>query len=33
MARELYALALAQGFRGQDIVSLLAMYQSWAKTS
>jgi 3-hydroxyisobutyrate dehydrogenase len=33
MTRELYALALAQGFRGQDIVSLLAMYQSWAKTS
>jgi 3-hydroxyisobutyrate dehydrogenase len=29
--RELYALALAEGFRGQDIVSLLAMYQNWAK--
>jgi 3-hydroxyisobutyrate dehydrogenase-like beta-hydroxyacid dehydrogenase len=29
--RELYALALTQGFRGQDIVSLLAMYQNWAK--
>jgi hypothetical protein len=29
--RELYALALAEGFRGQDIVSLLAMYQHWAK--
>jgi 3-hydroxyisobutyrate dehydrogenase-like beta-hydroxyacid dehydrogenase len=23
--------ALAEGFRGQDIVSLLAMYQNWAK--
>jgi 3-hydroxyisobutyrate dehydrogenase-like beta-hydroxyacid dehydrogenase len=29
--RELYAMALAEGFRGQDIVALLAMYQSWAK--
>lgn len=29
--RELYALALAEGFRGKDIVALLAMYQSWAK--
>jgi 3-hydroxyisobutyrate dehydrogenase-like beta-hydroxyacid dehydrogenase len=29
--RELYALALAEGFRGQDIVALLAMYQNWAK--
>jgi 3-hydroxyisobutyrate dehydrogenase len=29
--RELYALALAEGFRGQDIVSLLKMYQNWAK--
>jgi len=29
--RELYALALAEGFRGHDIVSLLAMYQHWAK--
>jgi 3-hydroxyisobutyrate dehydrogenase-like beta-hydroxyacid dehydrogenase len=29
--RELYALALCEGFRGQDIVSLLAMYQNWAK--
>ena len=26
-----YALALAEGFRGQDIVALLAMYQNWAK--
>jgi len=30
-SRELYALALAEGFRGQDIVALLAMYQNWAK--
>jgi 3-hydroxyisobutyrate dehydrogenase len=29
--RELYAVALANGFRGQDIVALLAMYQGWAK--
>jgi len=29
--RELYAMALAEGFRGQDIVALLAMYQSWVK--
>lgn len=28
--RELYAVALAEGFRGQDIVALLAMYQAWA---
>jgi hypothetical protein len=27
----LHALALAEGFRGQDIVSLLAMYQNWTK--
>jgi 3-hydroxyisobutyrate dehydrogenase len=27
----MYALALAEGFRVQDIVSLLAMYQNWAK--
>lgn len=30
--RELYAVALAEGFRGQDIVALLAMYQRWAKS-
>jgi 3-hydroxyisobutyrate dehydrogenase-like beta-hydroxyacid dehydrogenase len=29
-SRELYALALAEGFRGQDIVALLSMYQNWA---
>jgi len=28
--RELYALALAEGFRGQDIVALLKMYRKWA---
>lgn len=31
LVRELSALALAEGFRGQDIVALLAMYQGWAK--
>ena len=31
--RELYALALAEGFRGQDIVALLAMYQRWAQSN
>jgi 3-hydroxyisobutyrate dehydrogenase-like beta-hydroxyacid dehydrogenase len=29
--RELFSLALAQGFRGKDIVSVLAMYQGWIK--
>ena len=29
--REMYALALAEGFRGQDIVALLQMYKNWAK--
>jgi 3-hydroxyisobutyrate dehydrogenase-like beta-hydroxyacid dehydrogenase len=29
--REMYALALAEGFRGKDIVALLQMYQNWAK--
>src|SRR5262245_31841429 len=28
--RELYALALAEGFRGRDIVALLQMYQKWS---
>lgn len=28
--RELFALALAEGFRGQDIVALLKMYRNWA---
>jgi len=31
--REMYALALAEGFRGKDIVALLQMYQNWAKPS
>src|SRR6516164_2227111 len=29
--RELYAMALAEGLRGQDIVALLAMYRRWAE--
>lgn len=29
--RELFALALAEGYRGRDIVALLQMYQEWAK--
>ncbi len=29
--RELFALALAEGYRGRDIVALLAMYQDWSK--
>lgn len=29
--RELYALALAEGYRGRDIVALLAMYQAWSQ--
>ncbi len=33
IVREMYALALAEGFRGQDIVALLAMYKKWAETS
>jgi 3-hydroxyisobutyrate dehydrogenase-like beta-hydroxyacid dehydrogenase len=31
VVRELFAVALAEGFRGQDIVALLSMYQGWAK--
>lgn len=30
IVREMYAMALAEGFRGQDIVALLAMYNKWA---
>jgi len=30
IVREMYALALVEGFRGQDIVALLAMYDRWA---
>lgn len=29
MVREMFSVALASGFRGQDIVALLAMYQQW----
>lgn len=29
-AQDMYALALAEGFEGQDIVALLAMYSRWA---
>jgi len=31
LVRELYALALATGFRGRDIVALLAMYNKWSE--
>jgi 3-hydroxyisobutyrate dehydrogenase len=30
IVREMYSLALSEGFRGQDIVALLQMYQRWA---
>ena len=30
MVRELFALAIAEGFEGQDIVALLEMYRRWA---
>lgn len=30
-SRELYAMALAEGFAGKDIVSLVELYGSWAK--
>mgnify|MGYP001348822142 CR=1 FL=1 len=30
IVREMYALALAEGFRGKDIVALMAMYEKWA---
>ena len=33
VVRELYAMALAEGFRGQDIVALMAMYDKWAGAS
>ncbi len=29
--RELYAIALAEGFRGQDIVAMLSLYRRWAQ--
>ncbi len=33
MAREMYALAVAEGYRGQDIVALMDMYRQWARRS
>jgi 3-hydroxyisobutyrate dehydrogenase len=33
MVRELFALAIAEGFEGQDIVALLEMYRRWAVSS
>jgi len=33
LAREMYALALAEGYRGKDIVALMDMYRQWAKTA
>jgi 3-hydroxyisobutyrate dehydrogenase len=32
LAREMYALAVAEGYRGQDIVALMDMYRQWAKS-
>jgi 3-hydroxyisobutyrate dehydrogenase len=29
--RELFALALAEGYRGRDIVALLDMYRRWGR--
>ena len=31
LAREMYALAVAEGYKGQDIVALMDMYRQWAK--
>ena len=31
LAREIYALAVAEGYKGQDIVALMDMYRQWAK--
>ncbi|MDA1098746.1 MAG: NAD(P)-dependent oxidoreductase [Proteobacteria bacterium] len=33
LAREMYALAVAEGYKGQDIVALMDMYRQWAKRS
>lgn len=30
-SRDLYAMALSEGFGGQDIVALLSMYQNWVR--
>ncbi|MDP6832490.1 MAG: NAD(P)-dependent oxidoreductase [Alphaproteobacteria bacterium] len=32
LAREMYALAVAEGYKGQDIVALMDMYRQWAKS-
>jgi 3-hydroxyisobutyrate dehydrogenase len=31
IVREMYSVALSEGFRGQDIVALLKMYERWAE--
>jgi 3-hydroxyisobutyrate dehydrogenase len=31
--REMYAVALAEGYRGQDIVALLSLYRRWVQTN
>lgn len=31
LAREMYALAVAEGYKGRDIVALMDMYRQWAK--
>jgi len=33
LTRELYALAMAQGLRGKDIVALLQMYEQWGRAT
>lgn len=33
LTRELYALAMAQGLRGKDIVALLQMYEQWGSAA
>ncbi|MBT3331142.1 MAG: NAD(P)-dependent oxidoreductase [Rhodospirillaceae bacterium] len=33
LAREMYALALAEGYRGKDIVALMDMYREWARNT
>ncbi|GMV01128.1 MAG: NAD(P)-dependent oxidoreductase [Burkholderiaceae bacterium] len=33
LTRELYALAMAQGLRGRDIVALLQMYEQWGRAT
>ena len=31
LVRDLFAIALSEGYRGQDIVALLSMYQKWGE--